>query len=93
MNQLTSLLLICAGIVLLLSTLTGSHGLLHLQKINNEQRFLEQKNQELEEEVQELQAQIAAVQHQPFTLEKKARQELGLSRPGEIVYIFPGNEP
>jgi len=70
-------------------TVTGNHGLLHLQKINKELQLIEDKNRELKSDIREVKKDISEIHHSNFALEKKAREELGLSRSDEIVYIFP----
>ena len=50
-----------------------------LEKMNQEIAQLEQANATLEKE-------IDLVQHDPFTLEKLARERLGYVKEGEVVY-------
>lgn len=89
MNKLSSFLIILLALVLILITIAGNHGLLHLKRINQELEELERQNNRLESEIITLENRIFGIQQSKFTLEKKAREKLGLSKPGEIVYIFP----
>lgn len=73
----------------MLIAITGSHGVLQLRQINSELRSLLQKNRRLQEKIIEMNQKIIAVKSDPLVLEKKGREELGLSRQGEIIYIFP----
>ena len=89
MSHITPKILLGIALLLLLVTIAGNHGLLHLQKINNELRQLEGKNLSLQSEITALEHRIFALQNDDAELERVAREELGLSRTGEIVYIFP----
>ena len=79
-------------VILLIFTTYGSHGLLHLREINNERAILLAKNDSLERDIARLQNEIQALQTTPLAIEEKAREELGLSRKNEIVYIFPAEK-
>ncbi|MCC6955039.1 MAG: septum formation initiator family protein [Deltaproteobacteria bacterium] len=79
-------------VILLVLTTYGSHGLLHLREINNERAQLQAKNDVLERDIARLENEIQALQTSPFAVEEKAREELGLSRKNEIVYIFPAEK-
>jgi cell division protein FtsB len=93
-NRLTSFILLLLSAVLFVLSLTGSHGLLQLRKIDNETRSLEEKNQELSEELTKVSNEIYGVKQSDFVLEKRGREKLGLAKPNEIVYIFPeGKQP
>lgn len=81
-------LLIMSAVALTFFTVAGHHGLLQLQRINNEALALEQKNRRLESEIEKTKRSIDQLEHSDFALEKKAREELGLARQGETVYIF-----
>ncbi|MBX7145075.1 MAG: septum formation initiator family protein [Oligoflexia bacterium] len=47
-----------------------------------------EKNQELKEQVGALRQEVQGLQHDDRVLEKAARNELGLARPGENLVIF-----
>jgi cell division protein FtsB len=70
---------------MLLLALFDPHGALAVRKqraklheVSSEVAALEQKNLELQKEIDQL-------QHDPATIERIAREQLGLVRPGEIV--------
>jgi cell division protein FtsB len=54
-------------------------------RVADEVRTLQAENDALREE-------IRALQEDPFRIESIARQELGLGRPGEIIFLFPGGD-
>jgi len=74
-------------------SITGNLGLLHLKEIKNEIAVLEGKNRELESDILSTKSNVLALRHSKDFLEKKAREELGLSKPGEVVYFFPEEVP
>lgn len=78
-----------AAVVLLVLTVVGSRGLLHLHRIDGELEALEAKNRSIQSDIARSRAEISSVEHNPFTLEKRAREELGLAKPDEIIYFFP----
>jgi cell division protein FtsB len=43
----------------------------------------------LQEENNRLSADIRALNSDPFRIESIAREDLGLARPGEIIFVFP----
>ena len=88
-NRFANLILFCLALVMLLFTLVGNHGLLHLERLKHEIKLMDTKNRELSAEATEVQNEIDAVKHSRAALEKRAREELGLAKENEIVYIFP----
>ena len=90
MRRVTSFLLLALSGILLFFAVTGPHGLLHLRAVDREIDLMAEKNRELDTEIHSLQNQIYGVQKSDHVLEEHAREQLGLSKPGEIVYILPG---
>ena len=78
--------------MLVFFTVMGNHGLLHLKEINNEVRILEKQNTQLESKIVDLNNKLYSVMNSEVALEKVAREEFGLGKPGEIVYIFEEGE-
>ncbi len=88
MNKISQVIIIAVSLILALFTLTGNHGLLRLLKINREISKLAAQNSILESEIVDTKNKIFALSSSDFVLEKNAREQLGLAKPGEIVYIF-----
>jgi len=83
----------CAFIVTLsLFTTFGERGLFHLWRLWGERRELSETNFLLQKENELLRERIYRLRHDDLYLEKIAREDLGLVRPGEIVYRFPSAE-
>jgi cell division protein FtsB len=78
------------GIILLsLVTIVGERGVFHLWRLKGEKRRLDEQNYRLQKENEALRQRISRLRHDDFYLEKFAREELNLVRPGEIIYRFP----
>ena len=88
MNFLGKTLIILISAVLALFTLAGDHGVLRLFNINREISRLAAQNSALESEIVSLKNKTHALAQNDFVLEKEAREQLGLARPGEVVYVF-----
>ncbi|MCB0323840.1 MAG: septum formation initiator family protein [Bdellovibrionales bacterium] len=89
---MNSLATMAFGIILALLAffiVAGQSGLMRLGEMRREVQELDLKNRELESEIVRTQNKIYGLRKSDPVLEKLAREELGLSKPGEIVYIFP----
>ncbi len=89
MNRITTLIFLLLSLVMMFFTVAGNRGVLTLQRMDREVKSLREKNEELSRESAEIERQIAAVREDAEVLEQKGREELGLAKPNEIVYIFP----
>lgn len=84
-----------AGIVVLVASLGyhvvyGEHGYLALRREQRRYRQLEQESSDLQQENQQLQKQIDLLKRQdPAAIEKQAREQLHMARPGEIIFTLP----
>lgn len=82
------------GSVLLLACLSvgglfGDRGFLHLMQERRRSEALQRDIAALRAENAMLATQIQALRSDPRTIEKLAREELGLARPDEIVFLVP----
>jgi cell division protein FtsB len=77
---------------LFLFTTFGERGILHIQRLKEEKRELDEKNYLLQKENSVLRERIRRLRHDNLFLEKIAREELGLVRPGEIIYRFAAEQ-
>jgi cell division protein FtsB len=71
------------------NALIGDGGLIELAKLSAERRELGEDVFELLRSNDDLRRKIRLLRDSPRSLERLARRELGLVRPGEIVYRFP----
>ncbi len=67
----------------------GDNGLLALRRQKLEYESLQRQIQQLQEENQKLEQQIKALKSDPKAIEQKAREQLRLARPGEIILTLP----
>jgi cell division protein FtsB len=79
---LFSSLLVALGVL----TAFGERGVFHLWRLYDEKRQLQEKNFLLQKENDALRERVDRVRRDDDYLEKVAREELGLTRPGETVY-------
>jgi cell division protein FtsB len=84
-----------ASLILLLSvyTIVGERGVVHLWRLRGEKAKLDEQNFRLQKENEDLRQRIARLRHDDLYLEKIAREELNLVRPGEVIYRFAASEP
>ena len=66
----------------------GGPGLGKLMELRRELAALETKNQIMRAENERLAREVRALRHDLTAIERVAREELGLVRPGEIVFQF-----
>ena len=80
-----------AGVLALLlgAAVFGDNGVLHLRRLRAEIESLHRDVQALEAENERLTRAITELRSDPSALERIAREELGLVRPGERVLRFP----
>ncbi|MBI4522201.1 MAG: septum formation initiator family protein [Deltaproteobacteria bacterium] len=78
---------------LALFTVFGERGVLHLWRLWDEKKTLDEKIFLLQKENETLRERAYRMRHDDQYLERVAREELGLVRPGEIVYRFADSEP
>lgn len=79
-------------VTLALFAIFGERGALHLWRLRQEKRKIDEKNFLLQRENELLRERIYRLRHDDLYLEKVAREELGLVRPGEILYRFVSPE-
>jgi cell division protein FtsB len=84
------LVLILGG--LLVVTVFGPRGVLHMLRLKDEVRQLEEGNQQLKAENFALRREIDKLKSNPKYLEDKAREELGLAKGNELVYELKKNK-
>ncbi len=73
-------------IVLILGAFLAYPGYLDLRKVNREKTRLDENIKKLEETNRNMRIEIKALKDDNFYIEKVARKNLGLMKPGEIIY-------
>lgn len=64
-------------------------GLPRYRALTEELRELETGNERLEREVRGLQREVDDLRDDPEAIQRIARDELGMVRPGELIFQFP----
>jgi len=85
--------LACVIVLLSIYTIVGERGALHLWRLKRERAQLDEHNYRLQKENEALRQRISRLRYDDRFLEKVAREELNLVRPGEVIYRFPSSEP
>lgn len=76
-------------VALVVGSLFGDRGILQWVRQRDQVESLEGEIRVLEEENRRLAAEILALRTDPRTIERLAREELGLARAGETVVLIP----
>ena len=84
---------ILAVVALVVGSLFGDRGVLHLLAQRERALALERELGELREENARLATEIRGLKTDPRTVERLAREELGLARPGETLFLIRDETP
>lgn len=90
-GAILALILVCVALVV--HEIFGEHGYLALRREKAQYQALQQQIQELQEKNQKLEKQIEGLKSDPRAIEKIAREQMRLARPGEIIYTLPDKDP
>ena len=81
--------LILGGLLILtVSSIIGEQSYPQLQRLRENLQKQTTKNREMRAYLQELRQQLVDLQHNDRELEKAARNELGLAREDELIFVF-----
>ena len=84
------------GVALLLLAIHdvfGSHGLLAMRRTQSQIQDLRGEINRLNQENGDLNKQVKALRSDPKAVERIAREEMGLARPGEMIFKLPDKPP
>lgn len=87
---------LAAGLVLLLiQDVFGTHGVLAMRRAQKEAARVQREIERMNHENRQLQDNVKALKSDPQAIERIAREEMGLARPGEYIFKIPpkANEP
>jgi cell division protein FtsB len=88
-----SWLLVAGFALLLIQDVFGTHGVLAMHRSQVEARKIQQEINQLDKENQALQNHVKDLKTDPATIECVARENMGLARPGEHVFITSQPKP
>src|SRR5215472_17278948 len=86
-GAILALLLVCVALVV--HEIYGEHGYLALRREKREYDSLQQEVRPLQEENQQLERRIEALKSDPKAIERVARDQMHMARPGERIYTLP----
>ncbi len=81
------LVLVCVALVV--HEIFGANGYLALRRQKQQHQALQQQIQQLKQQNAKLQKEIEALKTDPQAIEKLAREQMHLAKPGEIIYTLP----
>jgi cell division protein FtsB len=86
-------LLVFATVVLIVDALVGDRGLMERMRARREFQESDQALEALRRENSRLRASIRQLRDDPTAIESLAREELGLIKPGEVLFIIKDSKP
>ena len=89
-NGILALLLV--WIFLIIHNIFSQNGLLALRRQQKELQTLQQKIHEMQQENEQLGKENHALKSDPAAIERKAREQLHLTKPGEKIYTLPDSK-
>lgn len=79
--------------VVVLSTILGSGGVIHIYNLYQEKKQMAADNEKLREKNVQMRKEVEALSKNLAYLERISRQELGMVREGDLVYQFKKGQP
>ena len=80
-------------VLVLMHTIFGPYGVVSMRRSQHEIQQLREEIDRLDRETEELSGEIRALQTDPAAIEKVAREDMGLARPGEMIFRLPDDPP
>lgn len=72
--------------LLLLQDVFGTHGLVAMRRSQKEAERTQKEINQINEENRQLEGRVKSLKTDPQTIERIAREEMGLARPGEYIF-------
>jgi cell division protein FtsB len=92
-KKATTLFSIIAVIALVVGSLFGDRGILQLLRQRQRTEELAREIERLRDENRVLAEHIVSLRRDPAAIERLAREQLGLARPGETVFVLRDAPP
>jgi cell division protein FtsL len=92
LRQYDSTLLGLLLLALLVHDIFGAHGYLAMRRTQQEINKVKAGIQQLNKENLQLEEEVKELKSDPHKIEKIARDELGLARPGEVIIKIPQSQ-
>jgi len=91
-KQYGSTLLVLLLAVFVVHDIFGTHGYLAMRRTRNEIKKVQADLDQLNKENVQLEREVIELKTDPHKIEKIARDELGLARPGEVIIKIPQSQ-
>ena len=78
-----------AFLAMLIHDIFGPHGVIAMQRTQREIQQIRQQIGKVNAENKSLAEQVNALKTDPKAIERIAREEMGLARPGELIFKLP----
>ena len=88
MKQYAPLIAVILAILVALLSVLGDDSYARLSQLKSAIMTQKEKNDVLRGRVEDLRGQVAGLQTTDRSLEKAARNELGMARPNEMIFLF-----
>jgi cell division protein FtsB len=83
------LALVLIAFALTVHEVFGERGYFALRRRRQELQTLQEQVKHLQQENQQLEQEIKSLKTDPKAIEKLAREQMKLAKPGEIIYVLP----
>jgi cell division protein FtsB len=84
-----SILLLAGLVLLLVQDLFGTHGVLAMRRAQKQAVRVKQEIESIDTENRRLEDSVKSLKSDPQAIERIAREEMGLARPGEYIFKIP----
>ena len=85
----TSILLLAGLALLVVQDVFGTHGVLAMRRAQNEAARVKREIEQIDQENRRLEDNVKSLRSDPEAIERIAREEMGLARPGEYIFKLP----
>jgi cell division protein FtsB len=82
-------ILVLALFLLLVHDVFGAHGIIAMRRTQKQIDQIRDQIGKITDENKSLSGQVTALKSDPKAIERIAREEMGLARPGEFIYKLP----
>ncbi len=87
------LVLLLLSVALIVHNIFGQNGYLALRHQQKELQTLQQKIRQIQQENEQLDKENRALKSNPAAVERLAREQMHLAKPGEKIYTLPDRAP
>ena len=88
-----SILLLAGLVLLLVQDVFGTHGVLAMRRAQKETARVKREIEQIDTENRRLEDNVKSLKSDPEAIERIAREEMGLARPGEYIFKLPSKLP